>query len=64
MNSEILSYWKVICAQAYFSVSIYCISVTGVHPRLVNEKIGKPQIREAMEHFPEWNEKEVIAKNF
>ncbi|XP_015753371.1 PREDICTED: uncharacterized protein LOC107333124 [Acropora digitifera] len=33
--------------------------VTGVHPRLVDEKIGKPQIREAMEHFPEWNEKEI-----
>jgi len=43
---------------------IYCISVTGVHPRLVDKKIGKPQIREAMEHFPEWNEKEVMAKNF
>lgn len=33
--------------------------VTGVHPRLVDKKVGKPQLREAMEHFPEWSEKEI-----
>jgi len=33
--------------------------VTGVHPRLVDTKIGKPLLKEATEHFPEWNEKEI-----
>ena len=33
--------------------------VTGVHPQLVDTKIGKPLLKEAMEHFPEWSEKDV-----
>ncbi|KAL9965939.1 hypothetical protein ACROYT_G029806 [Oculina patagonica] len=33
--------------------------VTGVHPRLVDTKIGKPQLKEAKEHFPEWSDKEI-----
>lgn len=33
--------------------------VTGVHPRLVNTRIGKPLLKEAIEHFPEWSEKEI-----
>lgn len=35
------------------------ISVTGIHPRLVDTKIGTPLLKEATEHFPEWSEKEV-----
>ena len=33
--------------------------VTGVHPQLVDTKIGKPLLKEAIEHFPEWSEKDV-----
>lgn len=33
--------------------------VTGVHPRLVDTTIGKPLVKEAIEHFPEWSEKDV-----
>ena len=35
------------------------ILVTGVHPRLVDRKFGKPLLKEAKEHFPEWSEEEV-----
>lgn len=33
--------------------------VTGVHPRLVDRKVGKPLLKEAKEHFPEWSEEEI-----
>ncbi|RMX51012.1 hypothetical protein pdam_00018448 [Pocillopora damicornis] len=33
--------------------------VTGVHPRLVDTKLGKPLIKEAKEHFPEWSDEEI-----
>jgi len=33
--------------------------VTGVHPRLVDSKVGKPLLKEAKEHFPEWSENEI-----
>ncbi|KAM7431482.1 hypothetical protein ABFA07_017968 [Porites harrisoni] len=33
--------------------------VTGVHPQLVDTKIGKPLLKEAIEHFPEWREKDI-----
>ena len=47
----------------YFLTNIFeHILVTGVHPRLVDRKVGKPLLREAKEHFPEWSEKEVIRE--
>ena len=48
--------------QQHYSVSnlpIPTSTVTGVHPRLVDTKIGKPLLKEAKEHFPEWSDKEV-----
>jgi len=38
------------------------ILVTGVHPRLVDSKVGKPLLKEAKEHFPEWSENEVTRE--
>ena len=38
------------------------ILVTGVHPRLVDRKVGKPLLKEAKEHFPEWSEEEVARE--
>ncbi|KAJ7378192.1 hypothetical protein OS493_024139 [Desmophyllum pertusum] len=41
-----------------FSKSISS-KVTGIHPRLVDKRIGKPLLKEAKEHFPEWSDKEL-----
>ncbi|KAK3744757.1 hypothetical protein QZH41_013306, partial [Actinostola sp. cb2023] len=62
INHPLLMGWregKDRTAMSSFRSNRKSAQVTGVHPQLVDMKLSKPLTKDALEHFPEWSEKEI-----